>query len=172
MDRTKRAKYILHRLATVRTPVKGSVLAEECQVTRQVIVRDISKLRVLGKKIVSTPRGYQLIIPEKTGFKQILQCRHGMDQLREELYTITDLGGVVLNVSVEHESYGYLKMEMKVNNHEDADHYVAYLRDSKTTFMSNLRDGIHRYLIETKSKETMAKIRQALEALDLKYKQS
>lgn len=166
MDRARRAKYILHRLATGGAPVKGSVLAEECQVTRQVIVSDISKLRVLGKKIVSTPRGYQLIIPERQGLKKILQCRHGMEQVREELYTIVDLGGAVLNVSVEHESYGYLKMEMKVRTHEDADHYVSYLRDSKTTFMSNLKDGIHRYLIETKSNDAMMKIRHALDQLD------
>lgn len=169
MDRTRRTKYILHRLAAVGGPVKGSLLAEECQVTRQVIVSDISKLRVLGKKIISTPRGYQLIVPEKTGFKKILQCRHGMDKVREELYTIVDLGGTVLNVSVEHESYGYLKMDMKVHNHDEADHYVSYLKDSKTTFMSNLKDGIHRYLIEAKSKEVMMNIRQALDKLDSKY---
>lgn len=92
-----------------------------------------------------------------------------MDRVREELYTIVDLGGTVLNVSVEHESYGYLKMDMKVHSHEDADHYVSYLKDSKTTFMSNLKDGIHRYLIEAKSKDVMMNIRKALDQLDTKY---
>lgn len=166
MDRLQRTKYVLHRLATVGGPVKGLTLAEECRVTRQVIVGDIAKLRILGKEIISTPRGYQLVLPERVTFKEIFACHHGMERMREELYAIVDQGWKVLNVSVEHQSYGYLKMDVKVGSREEAYHFVSYLRDGRASFMTDLRDGLHRYFIEAKSKKTMGKIRQELAALD------
>lgn len=167
MDRMQRTKYVMHRLATVGGPVKGSTLAEECRVTRQVIVSDIARLRILGKKIISTPRGYQLVMPERATFKELLQCHHGMERMLEELYTIVDLGGVVVNVSVEHECYGYLKLDVNVGSREEADQFVAHMRDVRATFMTGLRDGLHQYCIEGKSKKKIFKIRQELAALDM-----
>lgn len=167
MDSMQRVKYVLHRLATVKGPIKGSVLAAECQVSRQVIVGDIATLRGLGKRILATSHGYQMVIAEKPTFKEILQCHHGAEQLAEELYTIVDLGGAVLNVSVEHPSYGYLKMDMSVRSRDDADRFISYIRSGRASFMTGLRDGLHRYLIEAKSKKTMLKIREGLAALDV-----
>lgn len=166
MDRMQRVKYVLHRLATAGGPIKGSTLAAECQVSRQIIVGDIATLRGLGKKVVATSHGYQMVIPEKPAFKEILQCHHGVEKLQEELYAIVDLGGAVLNVSVEHQCYGYLKMDMSVRTREDADHFVSYVKSGRASFMTDLKDGIHRYLIEAKSKKTMFQIREKLAALD------
>lgn len=168
MDRAKRIQYIQQRLTEAAGPVRGSDLAKECQVTRQVIVGDVAHMRALGERIISSPRGYRMVAPEEKGFKALLTSRLGIEWLRDELYTIVDLGGAVLNLSVEHGFYGYLRMEMNVYNRGDVDRYLSELRQKRTTALSNLKDGIHRYLVETKTVEAMKSIRSALHSLDEK----
>ncbi len=172
MDREKRIQYIRQRLAEAKGPVRGSDLAEACQVTRQVIVGDIAHMRAAGQTIVASPRGYRMIPPKEKGFKALLSSSLGIDQLRDELYTIVDLGGAVLDLSVEHGFYGYLRMAMNVHTRGDADRYLSDLRRKRSTALTNLKDGIHRYLVETKTAETMNAIRSALSRLDEKYGQA
>lgn len=168
MDRAKRIQYIQQRLTEAAGPVRGSDLAKECDVTRQVIVGDVAHMRALGERIISSPRGYRMVAPEEKGFKALLTSQLGIEWLRDELYTIVDLGGAVLNLSVEHGFYGYLRMEMNVYNRGDVDRYLSELRQKRTTALSNLKDGIHRYLVETKTMEAMKSIRSVLHSLDEK----
>lgn len=82
-----------------------------------------------------------------------------------ELYTIVDLGGAVLNLSVEHGFYGYVKMDVNVRSHDEADRYLKYFRSTCRSVMDGFQDDGHQYLIETHSKEALARIRSALDAL-------
>lgn len=162
MDRAKRIQYIQQRLAEAEGPLRGSDLAEECQVTRQVIVGDIAHLRALGQPIQSSPRGYRIVAPRETGVKALIVSRLDMAHFREELYTIIDMGGAVLNVSVEHGFYGYIRLDMNLHTREEVDHCLAEMQRKHSTALSNLTDGTHQFLVKAATEESMEAIRHAL----------
>lgn len=166
MDREQRIQYIQQRLQSAERPVKGSDLAEACHVTRQVIVGDIAHLRMQGLNVLSSPRGYRLAPPKASGVKALVPSSLDIAQLRDELYTIVDLGGAVLNLSVEHGFYGYLRLDADLRTRSDVDRYLSDLRRKRSTALSNLKDNLHRFLVETKTSETMKTIRSALRRLD------
>lgn len=165
MSKDERLAYIVKRLESADGAVRGVQLAEECGVTRQIIVGDISTLRRNGKKINSSSLGYRMAKPKRPCFKQIMACRESLDRMLDELYTIVDLGGAVLNLAVEHGFYGYVKMDVNVRSHDEADRYLNYFRSTCRSVMDGFQDDGHQYLIETHSKEALARIRSALDAL-------
>ena len=94
MNAAQRRECILTRLSGAQNPVSASALAAELGVSRQIVVGDVALLRAGGAQIDATPRGYQLHPAEK-GYTGILACVHRTeDEMRRELYTIVDQGGV------------------------------------------------------------------------------
>lgn len=168
MDREQRIQYIRQRLQSAEGPVKGCDLAEACQVTRQIIVGDIAHLRMEGLDVLSSPRGYRLAAPKPAGVKALVPSLLDIAQLRDELYTIVDLGGAVLNLTVEHGFYGYLRLDADLHTRSDVDRYLSELRRKRSTALSNLTDNLHRFFVETKTSEAMKAIRGALHRLDEK----
>ena len=70
-------------------------------VSRQIVVGDVALLRAGGAQIDATPRGYQLH-PAQKGYVGILACVHSTEEeMRTELYTIVDQGGIVVDAAVE-----------------------------------------------------------------------
>ena len=110
MNAAQRRKVILERLTEANAPLSASVLAGELGVSRQIVVGDVALLRASGTQIDATPRGYQLH-PAAQGYTGILACVHSTaDQMREELYTVVDQGGIVVDVAVENPLYGELHL--------------------------------------------------------------
>lgn len=169
MENMERRKHILRRLASSRTPVTGSALSKECQVSRQIIVGDIALLRAQGEAIISTPRGYQLVRPEKEGVKKILVCCHHTDMVRQELEAIVDNGGIVHNVCVEHEVYGYLEASLKLRSRRDVAQYVEHMERSQSELLCSISGGIHTHLVETANEDDMKAIETALTDLGILY---
>ena len=62
---------ILKLLLESTEPIKGSHIAKEYSVTRQIIVKDIAILRAKGKNIIATPDGY-IINKNENKVKQLL----------------------------------------------------------------------------------------------------
>ena len=97
----ERRAAIISELAAATQPVSGSALAKAVGVSRQVVVQDIALLRADGHDIVATSRGY--VLQEGKGTPQVptrlLKVHHGPDDLEDELTTIVDLDGAVLNAS-------------------------------------------------------------------------
>lgn len=60
MDNTRRRAYIKEKLEQAEHRLRGADLANECGVSRQVIVGDMALFRAEGMDIISTPRGYYL----------------------------------------------------------------------------------------------------------------
>ena len=97
-----RRKEILNTLRGSDVPVSASSLAQQLAVSRQIIVGDVALLRASGEKIASTPRGYIFEDPSSAAFpfEGLIACCHAPEQLQEELYTIVDFGGYVINVMI------------------------------------------------------------------------
>lgn len=169
MDGVERKAYIIELLKCVDEPVTGAELAQQCSVSRQIIVGDISVLRAKGVPIVSTPQGYQLVAD--TRLPEGLQCRivccHGPELVEKELEAIVDNGGMVRNVGVEHHVYGFLEVELLLRSRRDIRRYVEQMAETKATLLSSISHGVHTHLIETKSEDDFQAILAELKKMHI-----
>lgn len=167
MNAKERRDLIISKLKETETPVSASALAKQLSVSRQVIVGDVALLRASGLKISATPRGYILEETPSEGFPFIglLPCNHTPEQSREELYSIVDFGGYVIDVIVEHPIYGQLTGPLDIASRHDADLFIQHLASHKTARpLSVVTGGLHFHRIGCKSEENFELIKDALKA--------
>ena len=161
MDNQERRNQILKILNESSETVKGSVLGKKFNVSRQVIVQDISLLRATGENITATPSGYIKI--RRDGILSTIVCRHsGRYELEDELDIIVGYGGKILDVSVEHGVYGEVKGNLNISNKEDIEKFMEKLESSNVEPLCSLTDGLHIHTIETTNKESFEKIKDEL----------
>jgi len=145
-------------------PITGSRLASIFDVSRQIIVGDIAILRAKGLNIIATLQGY--FIPEKNEaerFKDIIVSRHfGFDELEDELFTIVDNGGKVIDVIVDHSIYGEIRTVINISSRKEAEEFVERLRKNNALPMSSLTNGMHLHTIETKDEMLFNEILEKL----------
>jgi transcriptional regulator of NAD metabolism len=164
VDATVRRMKILDLLKKSNEPLKGTELSKIFDVSRQVIVQDIALLRARGEDILATPQGY--IIPrinkEKKLVKKIVS-RHTHDyEIEDELTTIADLGGKIIDVIVEHPLYGEIRGSLEISSRLDVDEFMRNLKKAKAEPLSSLTGGIHIHTIEVKDEEAFERITEAL----------
>lgn len=160
----ERRKKLLIRLKKSQEALIGSQLAEEFGVSRQVIVQDIALLRAQGEKIVATSQGY--FYEENLGMptvKASIACRHGdRNELKDELLTVVNFGGRVLDVKVEHPIYGELSGNLMISSVEDVEKFVDNYQQEGTELLSKLTDGVHLHTIEAVNEQVLEKIKEEL----------
>lgn len=165
MDTAARRTAISEALRTAEKPVSASVLARRYQVSRQIIVGDIALLRAAGERIFATPRGYVYDAGhnDSGALVRTIACRHhGEKALIEELYTVVDLGGEVLDVIVEHAVYGQLIGQLQIRSRFDVDAFVEKLNQHRAAPLSSLTEGIHLHTLSCPSEEVFSRIQKAL----------
>ena len=115
MNARERRRAIMAVLEGAKGPVSGSALAREVGVSRQIVVQDIALLRADGHDIVATNRGYVLQeAPSSPAVPtRLVKVRHSVEQAGDELTSIVDAGGAVLNVIVNPVSYTHLTLPTK-----------------------------------------------------------
>lgn len=165
MQGGERREAILEVLRKRTEPIKGSDLAAMFSVSRQVVVQDIALLRALGERILSTPRGYVLVPSLAEGaVTRVVACRHsGGEELRDELTTIVDAGGYVVDVIVEHPLYGELRGVLAISSRTDVEEFVSALVTSEAKPLSALTEGIHLHTIQAPSHAVMDRVINALD---------
>ena len=127
-------------------------------------------LRAAGTQIDATPRGYQLH-PAARGCTGILACVHSTaDQMREELYTVVDQGGVVVDVAVENPLYGELRGNLNLASRYDVDHFIQQAADTPECLLSRMTGGVHLHTLSCPTPEAFRRIEAALDAKGLLYK--
>jgi len=156
-----RAKKIIEILKNSERPVKGKELSEMLGVSRQIIVQDISQLKADGHQIIATRDGY-VLEKERNVIRKMVAVKHGADEIEEELMTVVNAGGKVIDVIVEHPLYGELKGRIDVSTQDDVVKFMSLLKTTHATPLLELSDGIHLHTIEAPNKETMQKILKAL----------
>ncbi|MCF0144370.1 MAG: transcription repressor NadR [Firmicutes bacterium] len=169
----KRYELIKEILESSDSPVTASVLAERMSVSRQIIVGDIALLRAGGADIIATSRGYLLNKEKSKAFEYtgIIPCQHGAEQLKDELYTIVDFGGTVIDVSIEHSIYGEICGQLGLASRFDVDEFVKKVQESpNSTPISALTGGVHLHRIGCQSEDIFLKIKGALTDLGIVYK--
>ena len=162
MTGEERRKKILEILRESSEPVSGAELAGRLGVSRQVIVQDIALLRAVNRNIISTTKGYVLYYQEKQKVNRCFLVRHSDEQIEDELCTIVDNGGKVLDVIVMHEIYGEISSGLIIKNRRDVYDFVAKLQANKTVPLKGLTRGVHLHTVEADSEAILDSIERKL----------
>ena len=65
------------------------------------------------------------------GYTAILACVHSTeDEMRTELYTVVDQGGIVVDVAVENSLYGELRGNLNLASRYDVDNFIQQAKDT------------------------------------------
>ena len=147
-----------------RMPVPGKELASFYNVSRQVIVQDIALLRAEDQKILSTYRGYVLEkdqVKKKKYIRVFCVC-HSTEDTRDELQTIVDYGGHVLDVAVDHPLYGQIRADLIINNRLDVEEFVERMDRYKAQPLKVLTGDYHYHTVTAESEKNLDFIEQEL----------
>ncbi|MGB7999891.1 MAG: transcription repressor NadR [Anaerobacillus sp.] len=155
---------LLQWLKESEKPLTGSDLSKRTNVSRQVIVQDISLLKARNEPIIATSQGYIMFNKEENKVKRekVIACQHSPDDTKNELYTIVDNGGTIKDVTVEHPVYGDLTASLFVSNRLEADQFLAKLSATNASLLSELTSGVHLHTIEASSNAQLAAVCNAL----------
>ena len=160
MTGVQRRKKILEMLGQSSTPLSGGALGRAVGVSRQVVVQDIALLRTEGHPVLATARGYVLEVPHQT--ERLFKMCHTTEQTREELNTIVDLGGEVLDVMVNHRIYGKVSAPLNIRSRRDVEAFVENIRTGRSTPLLNVTSGYHFHHVAADQEEILDEIEAAL----------
>ncbi|HDQ93476.1 MAG TPA: transcription repressor NadR [Synergistetes bacterium] len=159
LSREDRLREISRILEDSDEPVSGIHLAEKFGISRQAVVQDIGILRDRGAPIMATSRGYVLRGDSR---RRVFAVRHGVDQIPEELNTIIEAGGRVLDVVVDHPVYGEIRGNLDLSTREDVIRFVNLFNSSGQSPLLSLSKGFHLHTVEAPDETTLDGVELAL----------
>lgn len=162
----ERREWILKLLKDSGNPITGSTLAKNTNVSRQVIVGDITLLKAKDEPIIATSQGYMyMTMPDDNKrFEKTIACFHQRDQAEEELHLIVDLGVTVKDVKVEHPVYRDLTASIMVSNRQEVQTFLDQIAHTNAALLSDLTSGFHLHTLTATSEEAIEKAEQQLKA--------
>ena len=165
MTGENRREQMLQTLKNQEEPISGATLAKRFCVSRQVIVQDIALMRAENHRILSTNKGYVYRTQEQenTQPKRVFCVKHDNDQVFEEFETVLELGGKVLDVAVEHELYGQIRVDLLIETIQDAKDFVERMLVCKDNPLKVLTDDCHYHTVAAPSEKLLDLIQQELE---------
>ena len=157
---------ILRLLKESGTPLSGAALAKELGVSRQVIVQDIALIRAENHNILSTNKGYicRAQSDELSQPKRVFRVRHTTQEVLDEFLIVLELGGTVLDVAVEHELYGQIRVDLLIETTQDAKEFVQKLSICKDNPLKVLTDDCHYHTVSAPSEKLLDLIQNELSA--------
>ena len=160
-----RRKQIRQMLLEAQQPLTGTALAGALHVSRQVIVQDIALMRAENHHILSTNRGYIYRREDHNPAlpKRVFFVRHTDQQVLEEFMTIVELGGRILDVVVEHEIYGQIRVDLLIENSRDAREFHEKIAMSKDHPLMILTGDCHYHTVAAPSEKLLDLIEQELD---------
>lgn len=165
MNGEKRRELIVNTLQNSQKAISASRLAKEFGVSRQIIVGDIALLRASGDDISATSKGYILGNPNK-GLLKTIVCVHEEKDIRAELEAIIQLDAKVLDVSIEHAVYGQITANLRVEDQQDIEDFLA----KREKPLSLLTNGVHSHQLLVRDEAHFQEVYMALDELEFIYK--
>lgn len=160
MTGAERRNDMLSRIKSSAVPVSGKEMAQIYEVSRQVIVQDVALLRAAGNDIISTNRGYILhAVPVAS---RVFKVSHTDEELEEELCSIVDLGGKIVNVMIRHRVYGEMEAELQINSRRKVMEFLEDLKSGKSSPLKNITANYHYHKVEAENEETLDLIEKML----------
>ncbi|MCM3725273.1 transcription repressor NadR [Neobacillus cucumis] len=162
----ERRSFILQQLKDSSEPLTGSELAARTNVSRQVIVGDITLLKAKNEPIIATSQGY-IYLKTSSGtprFERTIACKHAPEDTENELNLLVDHGVLVKDVKIEHSVYGDLTASIMVSNRHEVKQFMENIKNSKAALLSELTEGFHLHTISASSTQVLDQAEQALKA--------
>ncbi|MBT2727089.1 transcription repressor NadR [Bacillus sp. ISL-75] len=162
----ERRSLILQQLKDSPVPLTGSELANRTNVSRQVIVGDITLLKAKNEPIIATSQGYIYLKQTSStySFERTIACRHLPEDTERELNLLVDHGVLVKDVRIEHTVYGDLTASIMVSNRQEVKQFLENMQKTKASLLSELTEGIHLHTISASSTQVLDKAEAALKA--------
>lgn len=148
-----RRKGILKRLSASAEPVSAGSLSREFGVSRQIIVKDIAKLRADGALILSLARGY--VLEKKLQYERVFKVIHSDDDVEKELNLIVDKGGTVEDVFIYHKFYNKVTAKLNIKSRLDVKNFLENITAGKSSLLKNVTSGYHYHTVLADSMETL-----------------
>lgn len=161
MRANDRRKAIVNLLLSSTEAISGGKLSEEFGVSRQIIVQDITVLKGSGYDILSTHNGY--IIRKSPLKERVFKVYHTTQQTEDELTTIVNLGGTVVDVFVWHKVYGKMVAPLNIFSPMHVKQFIEGVRSGKSTELMNITGGYHYHTVRAESEEILDKIGKTLD---------
>ncbi len=152
MNSIQRRDNIIKLLLESDGPLKGSIIAKEYSVTRQVIVKDIAILRAKGESIIATPDGY-IINKNQNKVKAIIAVTHTEKEMFNEMSIVIKYGGIIEDVIVEHPLYGEITGMLMIKNYNELNKFIIKYEEQKARLLSVLTNGVHLHTIAAENEE-------------------
>ncbi|MCC3357331.1 transcription repressor NadR [Bacillus sp. REN16] len=169
----KRRESIIKWLKESPSPIIGEDLSKRANVSRQVIVQDISLLKAKNEPIVATSQGYIYLQeqPIDDHISRIIAVKHTSDQTAEELNILVDNGVTVRDVIVEHPVYGEIAGSLMIKNRFEVKRFIEKLSETNASLLSLLTNGVHLHTIEADSVEKLDAACEALQEVNILLKE-
>ena len=161
----ERRQLILQSLQNASEPLTGSELATKTNVSRQVIVQDISILKARNYPILATAQGYVFMQQQLASqyITKVIACKHTPKETEHELTIIVDHGGIIKDVIVEHPVYGYLTGSLMIRTRRDIREFIKKTNTTNATLLSELTNGVHLHTIQARTEQELTEITEALD---------
>jgi transcriptional regulator of NAD metabolism len=156
----KRRKEMITMLLASKEPISGGALAQHFGKSRQIIVQDIAILKGQGYDIIPTHYGY--VIHGSPLVERAFKFKHTTEQTEEELNTIVDLGGTVVDVYVWHRVYGKISAPLNIFSRMHVRQFLEGVRTGKSSELMNVTGGYHYHTVRADSEEVMDQIEKEL----------
>ena len=153
MKSDERRKSIVNLLLSEKRAVSGGELSEKYDVSRQIIVKDISILKEQGLDIVATSAGY--VIKSSPFAERVFKVFHTTGQTEDELQAIVDLGGIVADVYVWHKAYGKMEAKLNISSRKQIAQFIENVRTGKSVELMHITGGYHYHTVRADSEETL-----------------
>ena len=161
----ERRKWLIEQLQRAKEPIPGRTLGDLANVSRQVIVGDVTLLKAQGHPIIATSRGYVYVEEDEktTHHTKTIVCQHPPEETEEELFIFVDNGCTVKDVRIEHPVYGDLSASIMVSNRREVEQFIEKIRAADASFLLDLaHGGVHLHTVEAETKEDIIQAEKAL----------
>ncbi|MBE6555215.1 MAG: transcription repressor NadR [Ruminococcaceae bacterium] len=160
MKVAERRKAIVNLLLSANGPISGGELAHHFDISRQIIVQDITVLKGTGYEILSTRNGY--VLQKSPLSERVFKLLHTTEQTEDELSSIVDLGGTVVDVFVWHKVYGRIEAPLNIFSRLHVKQFLEGVRTGKSTELMNITGGYHYHTVRADSEEILDEIAEVL----------
>ncbi len=161
MKVAERRKALVTLLHAERDPIPGGELARRFEVSRQIIVQDISVLKGMGYEILSTHNGY--VLHKSPLAERVFKVKHTTAETEEELNCVVDLKGTVVDVFVWHKVYGRICAPLNIFSRLQVKQFLEGVRTGKSSELMNVTGGYHYHTVRADSEEILDRIGEELD---------
>ena len=160
MKGEERRKAIISHLMNSENIISAGYFAGVFSVSRQIIVKDIARLRSDGFPILSYARGY--VLEKRKWPERVFKTIHSDNDVGKELNLIVDLGGVVKDVFIYHKVYNKVSAELNIKTTNDIENFLENIASGKSSLLKNVTSGYHYHTVSAENVDVLDAIEEKL----------